>query len=157
MRRSAPAILTEFAEDRRGWRVYQEKLDCWVASRRMRINERDVLLLVTPNWRDKESGRDWDAEVIDSSDGNARLASHRGWSYEVLREIRLAERTLELGYALATPHISREQALEMLKNVRGAQLELLRKALGVRAAGAPVVRIRIVAATCGGMALSGGL
>lgn len=154
MGRVAPALLVELFGDDRGWRIYQERFDCWVASRDIEVDGRSIRLLVTPNWRDKESGRDWLGDVIDSSNGNERLSSHRGWSYEIAREMHQAARTLELGYALATPHISREQALEMLKDVRGAQLELLRKALAVRSAGVGIVRLRIVAATCGGRSLS---
>ena len=148
--RQAPALLQEFVDSRRGWYVLQEKQDCWVAQRRITLVGRELLFLVTPNWREKHLGTNWVGEVIDTPNDNARLASHRGLVSEVLGEMRRAERTVELGLALSTPHISRQAALELLSNVRGAQLGLLRKALGVRSASASIVRVRIVDAACGG-------
>src|ERR1700753_460156 len=116
--RKPPSLLSEFAGERRGWHVSQEKLDCWVARRRFIIAGKDLLFLVTPNWREKESGHDWIGELIDSSNGNARLSSHLVYFTEVLESVRRDERTVELGYALGTPHVSRDQALVMLRDVR---------------------------------------
>lgn len=145
-RREAPAILAEFVDGRRGWCTYQEKLDCWSASRRFTLIDRELLFLVTPNWREKESGRDWIGEVIVSSDNNTRIATCRGWSNEIHREMRDLERTIELGVALSTRTVPHGQAFAVLAQVRGAQLNLLRKAFGLRGAGSSAngVRARIV-------------
>ena len=71
----------------------------------------------------------------------------REWN--VRQEIGTAERTIELGCALTTQHISEGQASDQLKQVRGAQLDLLRKALGIRSGSVQMVRNRIAQTVCG--------
>lgn len=157
MGREAPGILVDLFGDRRGWNIYQEKLDCWVAHRRFTLLDRELLFLVTPNWREKGSARDWIGEVIVSSDGNTRAATYRGWSNEVFQEMCDAERTIELGCTLATGRVAPGQVPGILARVRGAQLDLLRKALGLRRAGSSAngLRMRIAEMMCGSKTKAG--
>lgn len=143
-----PEILAGFVKGRRGWRARPEKLGCWSAYRNVQIFGRDLHLLVTPNWRDKESAQDWIAEVIDTSNGNARIASYRGTYDEVTAEIIRTERTLDLVEDLRACR-SREAAEALVENVRGRQLDLLRQVLELPRGTAERTRARIVHRTCG--------
>lgn len=138
------AILSEFAEDRRGWHVYLEKQDCWVAFRDAQINGKDLRFLITPNWRDQASTQNWLADVINKSNGNTRLASVRGDVEEVLELIEQCEVALKTGNELASCR-TYEQAWSILERLNRDALYFLASIFDVSTAFATsaVVRHRL--------------
>lgn len=145
--RLPPSLLNKFVHDRRGWQLTEHKDGGrWYASRAIQVLDTDYYLRVLSSWNDPHSDHNWMAVAI-TGDG-VQAASFHGSSAEVIDEVTQLEKTLDLVGQLRGCK-TRLQAKSILDNVRGQQLDMLRRACGIGGGSAANVRNAISLAACG--------
>lgn len=141
-----PARLKQFADDRRYWSLAEQKDGRWYAWRVVEVLDTVYHLRVMPSWDNSHSDSGWLAMAVT---GDAlEVARYDGSASEVIDEISQLEKTLDLVEQLRACK-TRLQAKALLENVRGQQLDMLRRACGTGAGSAENVRNAISLMTCG--------
>lgn len=146
--RLPPFLLAKFVDDRRGWSIAKyanDRRDGWSATRIIQVLDTDYRLWVLPNLDSQHGDHGWMANAM--SDG-FQVASFHGSAAEVIDEVTQLEKTLDLVGQLRGCK-TRLQVKSILDNVRGQQLDMLRRACGVGGGSAANVRNAISLAACG--------
>lgn len=144
-------LIVEFAKQRQGWRIDKFEPGQWYAWHPIVFHDTTYHLRFYPSAisddGEPRNGRDfWCASLVSAD--LEQFASYSGTYAEVTAEIRGAERLLDLAHELSACR-TREAAWPLVENVRGQQLELLRRIVGVPRSSADRMRQAIVNQTCG--------
>jgi hypothetical protein len=145
-KRPVPEFLLEFTEGRTGWVRSQRSFDgAWMASHNVKAGEDVYAFVLTPSLTSPDLERDWNVVALFDA---AVVAHYDGTFDEVTAEIIGAERTLTLIETLRQCR-SHTHARLLIANVRGARLQLLRKALDLRVMNVETLKKNIIDITYG--------